>query len=126
MRCRRGTTSIEFAIVGAMFFTMMIGTIEIARLYFTQASLREVSAAAARRAMIDPALEGCSAPAAAVARTTPFLRTGNLRLCVSREVASGQVTLTIDAAYPFSTVMPLFRLEGDQLTERTTVSFGVD
>lgn len=123
MRCRKGATSVEFAIVGGLFFTMLIGAMEAGRLFFTQESLREVTAAAARRAMVDSGLAGCIAPAAAVAAMTPFLRPDALTLCVSRTVSAGQTTLTVNAAYPFRTVIPLLALDGNQLTDRMSVTF---
>lgn len=123
MRCQKGTTSLEFAIVGSVFFLMLFGTMEVGRLYFTQESLREVTAAAARLAMIDPSLNGCVQPAEEVAAMTPFLQPGSLTLCVTRNVSAGQTTLTIDAAYPFRPVIPALRLDGDRLTDQMTVTF---
>lgn len=123
MRCRRGTVSIEFALVGSLFFTMLIGTIEVGRLYFTQQSLREATAAAARSAMLDATLSGCVQPAARVVAATPFLRPASLSLCIVRTVASGQVTLTIDASYPFTSVLSVLHVSGNVLTEHSTVTF---
>ncbi|WP_191058663.1 TadE family protein [Geminicoccus harenae] len=126
MRCRKGTTSLEFAIVGALFFAMLIGTMEVGRFYFTQQSLREVTAAAARRAMVDASFSGCAAPLEEVAGMTPLLRSTSLTLCVTRTTSAGLTTLTVDAAYPFAAVLPMLQLDGNQLTDRTTVTFSND
>ena len=126
MRCRKGTTSLEFAIIGSLFFMMLIGTIEVARLYFTQQSLREITAAAARQAMIDSSLSGCTRPATAVAAMTPVLRPALLNLCVTRTTSAGLTTLTINATYPVSTVISVLRLGGRQMTDQMTVTFNAD
>ena len=126
MRCRKGSASIEFALVGSVFFMVLIGTIEVGRLYFTQQSLREATAAAARSAMLDPALSGCVQPAAGIVAATPFLRPAALSLCVARSVSAGRTTLTIDAAYPFTSVLSVLQLSDDTLTEHTTVTYSAD
>lgn len=105
---------------------MLIGTIEVARLCFTQQSLREATAAASRSAMLDPTLSGCVQPAARVVAATPFLRPAILSLCITRTVVAGRVTLTIDAAYPFTGVLPVLRLAGNSLTEHTTVTYNAE
>ncbi len=73
--------------------------------------------------MLDPTLSGCVQPAARIVAATPFLRPAALTLCVARSVAAGRVTLTIDAAYPFTGVLPVLRVTGNSLTERTIVTY---
>ena len=126
MHCRKGTTSVEFALVGALFLALLIGTMEVGRFYLTQQSLREATAVAARRAMVDAAFSGCAAPLAEVAATTPLLNPASLTLCVTRTTSAGLTTLTVDAAYPFAAVLPMLRLDRTRLPDRTTVTFSSD
>jgi hypothetical protein len=51
---QRGLTSVEFAIIGALFFTVLIGIIEVGRLLFTWNTLHEVTRRAARLAAVCP------------------------------------------------------------------------
>ncbi|HWL66837.1 MAG TPA: hypothetical protein VNS22_00460 [Geminicoccus sp.] len=102
---------------------MLIGTIEVGRLYFTMQSLREVTAAAARHAMIDASLSGCAQPAAEVASMTPFLRPASLNLCVTRGVSAGRVTIIVEAGYRYTSVLSVLRIRDDELTDRSTMTF---
>ena len=101
---------------------MLIGTIEVGRLYFTMQSLREVTAAA-RHAMIDASLSGCAQPAAEVASMTPFLRPASLNLCVTRGVSAGRVTIIVEAGYRYTSVLSVLRIRDDELTDRSTMTF---
>jgi hypothetical protein len=78
---------------------------------------------AARAAMVDPTVSGCTTPAAKVATSTPFLRRASLTLCVTRTTTANRTTLRIDASYPFVSVLVLFVLPSNRLTETTTVVF---
>ena len=51
---QRGLTSVEFAIIGALFFTILIGIIEVGRLLFTWNTLHEVTRRAARLTAVCP------------------------------------------------------------------------
>lgn len=54
-RCySRGTTTVEFAIVAALLFTMIFGVFEVGRGYYTYAMLDEVSRRGARLAAVCP------------------------------------------------------------------------
>jgi hypothetical protein len=54
MRRSRGTTTVEFAIVAAVLFTMIFGVFEVGRGYYTYAMLDEVSRRGARLAAVCP------------------------------------------------------------------------
>lgn len=53
-RSQRGTTSVEFAIVGGLFFTALLGVIEFGRLLYTWNVLSEVTRRGARVAAVCP------------------------------------------------------------------------
>lgn len=124
---RRGTTAIEFAVVGGIFFTLLLGAVDVGRYQITQQSLRSIAAEAARFALIaaDQAMAaspaGISGVCAAVPSSaalkagvttptnlTPFLVPANLTLVGNCVVgAGGARTITITASYPFQFVMPV-------------------
>ncbi len=55
MRTRqKGTTTVEFAIVGALFFLILFGIVEIGRLLFVWNGLADISRRAARIAAVCP------------------------------------------------------------------------
>jgi Flp pilus assembly protein TadG len=53
-RQTRGTTTVEFAIVAAVLFSMIFGVLEVARGYYVYAMLDEVSRRGARLAAVCP------------------------------------------------------------------------
>lgn len=55
---RRGTTSVEFAIVGSLMFTVTFGAIDLGLILWTQGSLQAVAADAARCGAISAS--GCT------------------------------------------------------------------
>lgn len=123
VECRRGLTAVEFAIVAPVFLALLFGTADVGRFYFTQQSLREVAALAARQAMVDTTVSGCTVPATRVGDRTPFLIAARLTLCVARSVTNGTTTLSVTASYPFVGVLPVFRISGDQVSESMTISY---
>jgi Flp pilus assembly protein TadG len=58
---RRGVTAVEFAIVGALMFTVSFGTIDLGLILWTQGSLQAVAADAARCGAISAT--GCTTTA---------------------------------------------------------------
>lgn len=51
---QKGTTTVEFAFIGLVFFTILFGLIEVGRLVFVMNSLVEVTRRAARTAVVCP------------------------------------------------------------------------
>ncbi len=51
---QRGTTVVEFALVGVVFFTVLFGLIDFSRLYFDMAALDESTRRGARVAAVCP------------------------------------------------------------------------
>ena len=58
---QRGLTSVEFTVVGLVFFTILFGAIEVGRLFFVMNALDEATRRGARMAAVcqinDPAIE---------------------------------------------------------------------
>jgi Flp pilus assembly protein TadG len=52
--CCRGTTTVEFAVVGVAALTLLLGCIEIGRLFFTLNTVAEATRRAARVAAVCP------------------------------------------------------------------------
>jgi len=137
---RRGTTAIEFGFVGLIFFTLLLGAVDIGRYQFTVQSLRDISAEAARAALIDAdnvagqiangtaaTTETDAALKTAVtspANLTPFLTPSKLTLVTARATAAnGVTTITVTATYPFQFVAPVLSGAPLTLSDSTAVSY---
>lgn len=120
---RRGTAALEFALVGSAFCLLMIAIMDLGRFYATLHSLRTVTGKAARAALVDPLLSGCSAPALLVASGVPFLQPSLLTLCVTQANASGVTRITVTASYPFSFILPNWVASGGTLTDSIALSY---
>jgi len=124
---RRGATAVEFAIVGGIFITLLIGAVDLARFQIVRQSLRSVVEDAARSALITSSSTavsggGCTAlPSGAALRTAittptnpyPMLTIASLTLTPTCAVnASSARTITVAASYPFSFVTPIYNFTG--------------
>lgn len=82
----RGTTTVEFAIVGALFFTLLFGVMEFGRALFVANALTESTRRGARMAAVcpvgdaQPALVAIIANAGGRSRIAPDLTTGNVQV----------------------------------------------
>lgn len=63
---QRGVTTVEFAVVGALFFTLLLGSIEVGRAMFVWNTLTEATRRGARVAAV------CGINHPAIARVTVF------------------------------------------------------
>jgi len=92
-RDRRGATALEFAVIGTIFITLLLGVIELGRYYFTVQSLRTVAAEAARAYLIrsnldlianptrcQPVIATVTAADLEVAARTPILAVSRLTI----------------------------------------------
>jgi len=87
---QRGTTAVEFAIVGGVFFLVLFGVAEIARAIYTWNALTEATRRGARVAAI------CPLNHAAIARVTVF-QAGDSG--VPQAVLPGLSPANVDLAY---------------------------
>ncbi|WP_237213601.1 TadE/TadG family type IV pilus assembly protein [Falsiroseomonas oryziterrae] len=90
---RRGATAVEFAVIGAIFLTLLLGVVELGRYYFTVQSLRTVAAEAARAYLVrsnldlianptrcEPVISTVTAADLQVASRTPILDVSRLTI----------------------------------------------
>lgn len=77
-RNQRGTTVVEFAIVGVVFFTVLFGLIDFSRLFWNLASLDEATRRGARVAAVCPVDDPYVAQTALFAGLIPGLATGHI------------------------------------------------
>jgi Flp pilus assembly protein TadG len=118
LRCRRGATTLEFALVGGLALTLLLGSMEAARFLFTQQALRSLAGEAARVASLRGAANmnalrvpchGLSGPLSGVDHTAPFLTPATLSVTMSGCVTQGAVTLvTVTVSQPFTFTVLMF------------------
>ena len=77
-RNQRGTTVVEFAIVGVVFFTVLFALIDLSRLYFDMAALDESTRRGARVAAVCPINDPQIEQVALFGGLVPTLGTANI------------------------------------------------
>lgn len=126
----RGSVAVEFAFVGLIFFTLLLGAVDLARYQFMQQSLRSMAGEAARQAMIISSAGAVAGGPCATAVTagqlrtavttptnpTPMLAIASLTLNPVCTASGGVRTVTVTATYPFTFVVPFL----PALTDLTT------
>jgi Flp pilus assembly protein TadG len=84
MRRERGTTTVEFAIIGSAAMLVLFSIIEVSRLVFTISVLGEVTRRGARMAAVcpvnDPAIAGTAVFSRGGGRVLPNLGVSNIRV----------------------------------------------
>ncbi|MFC0387106.1 TadE/TadG family type IV pilus assembly protein [Muricoccus vinaceus] len=111
LRCRRGATALEFALVGGLALTLLLGSMEAARFEFTQQALRSLSGEAVRVASLKGSanMNASRAPCAGLSGSltgldfgAPFLSASTLTVTMSGCRTEGAVTLvTVTVSQPF-------------------------
>jgi hypothetical protein len=77
-RNQQGTTTVEFAIVGLVFFTVLFGLIDLSRIFFSLAALDESTRRGARVAAVCPVNDPLVAQVAIFNGLVPTLGTQNI------------------------------------------------
>ncbi len=116
LRDRRGIASLEFALVGGVLLSLLLGGIDLARYMFTQQCLRATAAEAVRLATLQgsrnlnagsAACTSLSGSLAGASARVPFLRanlvTATLSGCATQ---AGVTTVTVTVRYPYSVAVP--------------------
>jgi len=75
---QQGTTIVEFAVVGVVFFTVLFGLIDLSRIFFELAALDESTRRGARVAAVCPVNDPYVAQTALFAGLVPNLTSGNI------------------------------------------------
>jgi len=118
LRDRRGVASLEFALVGGLLLSLLLGGIDLARYMLTLECLRATAADAVRLATLQGSRNlnagsaACTSLSGALAGSSarvPFLRanlvTATLSGCATQ---AGVTTVTVTVQYPFTFVVPYF------------------
>lgn len=130
---QRGTTSVEFALVGTVLFMVLFGLIEFGRLLFTWNVLDEATRRAARLAVVCPvtaAGQAFAKDAGAFGGTMlPNFTAANIVLSYLQEDGVTPATSTADTYYVRSSItgyqhqmlIPFFDITLDSLGFETTL-----
>jgi Flp pilus assembly protein TadG len=107
-----GTTTMEFALVGAMFLLMIFAILEVSLYFFTSQSLQTLTSLVARATQAGTVNPGCPATIpTSLASQVPMLSLQSANICVTQATVSGQIQVTVNSTYPFTFFSPL--LPGD-------------
>lgn len=126
---RRGTTALEFALVGGIFVTLMFAILDLARYLAVVQELNTVVALTGRAAMVGTVSAGGTCPGTGVSLPTsitssvPMLQPSNLCVAVSSSTSSGQTITSVNARYTFAFVLPAWQSLGGTITDSTTLTY---
>lgn len=140
LRDRRGVAAAEFALVGGMFFVMMLAGIDIGRYYMAAQGLRNVMGDAVRYGIVNmsagqsiscPALMAATGRGGAVggmvSRSTGTAGGGAAGTCVRRtETSAGgttTVTVTAEIDTNFTFLVNVFGILRPRMRDITTVTY---
>ena len=83
-----GTTSVEFALVLVAFLWLLLGTIDLARYFYTVQALVGLLSEAGRVSLMDPGWGPCGNDSwTDIATISPLLDTSQVYLCVDQGLA---------------------------------------
>lgn len=119
----RGTGTVEFTIVAAILMSAFLAIIELARYEAALGAVRAATSEAARAALIDPALTGCTTPEARVGARAPGLDPARLSVCVTRGTSGGLQQLRVESSYDFAFSLPIFGSLNRRLTDVAIARF---
>lgn len=122
-----GVSSLEFAVIAALFFIMLIGSMDLGRYYLVEHSLSTMVAETARYALTHPSLQGSNIDPTTVPVTTitPFVDTAGLtNLSVLQSLGMpGTNQISVSATYQFSAFSPIWNALNGPITETTKLQF---
>lgn len=104
-RCERGVAAVEFAIVSMVFFTLVIGGIDMGRTFFVKHQLSHLADQAARSVLLDPDVSD--------ATLTAFVQNGftagdasQVTVNIAAEASGGIDYRVIRIDYPMTLFIP--------------------
>lgn len=120
LRDRQGASALEFALIGAAFFIVMLAVIDLGRYFVFLHTARHATSEAGRAAMISATCASTSTVgnAARDAARESFLGPG-FTLTASCSETSGIRTWTITSNSPFRWIIPVFGASDTPITETT-------
>jgi Flp pilus assembly protein TadG len=130
---RRGTTSLEFALVGSLLMSLLLGSIEVSRYMFTLESMRVVVSEAVRLATLQGSRNmnagsapctNLSGPLDGAGAQTAFLDATLLTVVMSGcSTQAGITTVAVTVSYEFTFTVPLFGAANRPLSETSQAVF---
>jgi hypothetical protein len=125
-----GVTTLEFAIVGALFLLLLFGSMDLGRYYLVEHSLRTMAAETARYALSHPLWAGTLPSSGCVDPTTvsftaitPFID-NSASLCVQQQLGMPGVNqINVTATDQFAPISPIWSLLKGQMTEKMQLQF---
>lgn len=125
---RRGASTLEFALVGAMFFITVLVALEVSRFFMTLQSMRNVVADAERWAMVNMSPGTLCGEQLFSAMGRRGLLGTNPNLCVTRQVTgaeiNGVVTITVTLQnYTYPILVRVLGLTSVNLVENATFQY---
>jgi uncharacterized membrane protein len=107
--CRRGTITVDFALVALTALIAMIACIDIGRYVATRTALRNAMAEVLRAAMTDATILGSVVPKEYALNRVSMLDPSLFSIDVARLPAEGTATsVRVTASYSFTFMTPLF------------------
>ncbi|SDB74469.1 TadE/TadG family type IV pilus assembly protein [Belnapia rosea] len=132
-RAQAGATSLEFALVGSILLSLLLGSIEMSRYMFTVELVRVAAAEAVRLTTLrgsqnlnagTAACSGLSGNLSGAGHRTPFLDANELEVTMSGcTTAGGITTVSIAVEYPFSFAVPFFGTTSRPVSETARAVF---
>ena len=126
--CRRGVTSLEFALVGSLVLMLLLGASEAARYMMTLQSLRSVTGEAVRLVVLrgnanlnagSAACTGLSGSLSGAAARVAFLKAASLTATMSgcTTGSNGITTVRVTVSYPFTFQVAYFGTRSRSISE---------
>ena len=126
---QRGTTTLEFALIGGIFLTLLISVVDLGRYLAVAQSLNTVVSLVARAAVVGNLSPGGSCPGSGVTLPTsitgsvPLLDTNKLCVAVTTKTVSGQLQTSVAAQYTFAFVLPAWSAFDTTMTDSTFLTY---
>jgi Flp pilus assembly protein TadG len=128
---RRGTTTLEFGLIGSLMLMLMVAGIDLGRFYLTRHSLQTLVSEAVRATYVQCfAKTSCTlstASASAAWGKVPFLASGATGAALSASQAAGSTTgsyvISASASYPFQFYLVPWVPQNGTLSTSTTFSY---
>jgi Flp pilus assembly protein TadG len=122
---RRGTTALEFALVAPMVLTLMIGLLDIGRLFGDQYALDQGVAVAARYAVVNSALASVTSIESMFKQAVQPLLGGCGGCTIAVTFAPSYqpgAAVTVTASYPWKPSSPITLMPAQTLASSTTLT----
>ncbi|MBW8269076.1 TadE/TadG family type IV pilus assembly protein [Caldovatus aquaticus] len=113
LRCRKGVTALEFAIIGPIFLILVLFAMDLARYWYVAEAVRTHTAEVLRAAIVvagadnPPAVNTCPNGSITVSATPPpGLDPASLKTQATCTRQGQQRVVTVNVSYAFSFVIP--------------------